>query len=81
MTSKTHLKQLNFARVCKHPDTLDLYVGGHKSRIQTGLQAGFEHILEKKVSDRPPPLSKIRMFAGGRKEKFVNGPHPPDYED
>ncbi len=19
------------------------------------------------------------MFAGGRKEKFVNGPHPPDY--
>ncbi len=24
---------------------------------------------------------KIRMFAGGRKEKFLNGPHPPDYED
>ncbi len=34
MTSKkTHLKQLSFARVCKHPHTLDLCTGGHKLRI------------------------------------------------
>ena len=26
----------NFARVCKHSHTLDLYAGGHISRIQTG---------------------------------------------
>ncbi len=29
----THQKQLNFARVCKHPHTLDLYAEGHKLRI------------------------------------------------
>ncbi len=28
MTSKTHLKQINFARVCKHPHALDLHMGG-----------------------------------------------------
>ncbi len=27
----------------------------------------------------PTFTPKIRMFAGGRKEKFVNWPHPPDY--
>ncbi len=27
----------------------------------------------------PTFTPKIRMFAGGRKEKFINGPHPPEY--
>ncbi len=30
---KTHLKQLNFARACKHPHLLDLYVGRSKLRL------------------------------------------------
>ena len=39
--------------------------------VQTSPYSGF--ILF------PTFTPKIRMFAGGRKEKFVNGPHPPDY--
>ena len=27
----------------------------------------------------PTFIQKIRMFAGVRTKKFVNGPHPPDY--
>ncbi len=34
-------------------------------------------IARQELINTGPP--KIRMFAGGRKEKFVNGPHPPDY--
>ena len=56
------LKSLKFARVCKHPHTLDLNAGGHKSRIPI-----------------PTFTPRIRMFAGGRTEKFVNVPQPPDY--
>ena len=66
----------------KNPPKTTYFCEGVQTSPYSGFICGRAYLKDTSLIFHfipfPTFTTKMGMFAGGRKEKFVNGPHPPD---